>query len=652
MPDARSRWAFRISAPVFVPTLIFSIALVLAAALIPEQTNALFSNALALVTSRFGWLTMLVASAVLVFLVVIALSPWGKVRLGPDHAKPSYSFWAWFAMLFAAGHGVALVFFGVAEPVIHYASPPQAGLEGIAAAREAMQISFFHWGFHLWAIYGTVGIALAYFSFRHGLPLSMRSALYPLIGDRIYGPIGHAVDVFAALGTLFGLATSLGVSAMQINAGLSHVFPWIPSMTSVQVLLIAVITGLTLFSVALGLDAGIKRLSTFNLTLAIGLLLFVFVMGPTIYILEVFLENISVYVGGVVERTLYLAAYQDKGWMSEWTLFIFSWIIAWAPFVGLFVARISYGRTIREFVFGVIVAPTIATLFWFTTFGGTALHMITQGGDSALLSAVSADLSVALFEVLERLPLSAFAIPLSLVLSGAFFVTSSDSGALVVDSLTAGGETSKSPVQRGMWAIVGGGLAASLLLVGGLMALRAMTVASALPFTLVMVVSTYGFWRALKLESVRDASLRGRSAVADAQPRDNWRRRLARIVDSPQQGAVQTYIEDTAFHALSKIQAEVEAHGLTAEVLAPVPAEAVTLHVRDGQNVDFVYEIRVVGEGDELRAEVFLKRGGQAYDVYGLEEAELIADVLDQLERYLHFLREVGEPLPWHTREA
>lgn len=514
-------------APVFIPTLIFSVVLVLAAALIPDQTNAVFSGALAVVTDRFGWLTMLVASAMLVFLVVIALSPWGKIRLGPDHSRPRYSFWVWFAMLFAAGHGVALVFFGVAEPVIHYATPPQAGLEGLDAAREAMQISFFHWGFHLWAIYGIVGIALAYFSFRHGLPLSVRSALYPLIGDRIYGPIGHAVDVFAALGTLFGLSTSLGVSAMQINAGLSHVFPSIPALTSVQVVILAIITALTLISVVLGLDAGIKRLSTFNLTLAFGLMAFVFVFGPTVYILEVYLENISAYVGGVVERTLYLSAHHDKSWMAEWTLFIFSWIIAWAPFVGLFIARISYGRTIREFVFGVLVVPTIATLFWFTTFGGTALHMITQGGDTALLDAISSDLSVALFEVLERLPLSGIAIPLSLVLSGIFFVTSADSGALVVDSLTAGG----------------------------------------------------------------------------------------------------------------------------AEVNAPTPSEMITLHVSDGEKVDFVYEIRAITEGPEPKAEVFLKRGGQEYDVYGLEENELIADVLDQLERYLHFIREVGESLPWEARE-
>src|SRR5690554_936328 len=338
--------------PVFAPAVIIIFLLVVGTISSPDLAGQVFAEALAYVTKTFGWFYMLAVAIFLVFLVLVALSKWGNIKLGPDHAEPQYTFFSWFAMLFSAGYGIALVFFGVAEPVLHYASPPEGAAQTVDAAKQAMQIAFFHWGFHIWAIYGLVGLVLAYFAFRHGLPLSMRSALFPLIGNRIYGPIGHAVDVFAILGTMFGISTTLGLSVAQINAGMNYLWPEVPISTTVQIIAIAVITAAATVSVVAGMDKGVKRLSILNMVLAITLMTFVFIVGPTIHILESFLQNTGSYLNNIVERTFNLQAYSRSDWIGNWTLFIFGWTIAWAPFVGLFIAKISRGRTIRQFVFG------------------------------------------------------------------------------------------------------------------------------------------------------------------------------------------------------------------------------------------------------------------------------------------------------------
>ena len=294
--------------PVFIPALVVIVLLVVGTISSPDLAGQLFSSSLAWITTTFGWFYMLSVAFFLMFIVVVAFSSWGNIKLGPDHADPQYSFPAWFAMLFSAGYGIALLFFGVAEPVLHYSSPPAGAAETVNAARQAMQIAFFHWGFHIWAIYGLVGLVLAYFAFRHGLPLSIRSALYPLIGDRIHGPIGHAVDVFAILGTMFGIATTLGLSVAQINAGINYLWPQIPVNVTVQIIAIVVITGLAIFSVVAGMDKGVKRLSILNMALAVALMLFVFSVGPTVHILESFLQNTGSYLNHIVERTFNLQA--------------------------------------------------------------------------------------------------------------------------------------------------------------------------------------------------------------------------------------------------------------------------------------------------------------------------------------------------------
>lgn len=658
--------------PVFAPAVIIAVLLIAGTISNPELASEVFSRTLATITQSFGWFYMLAVAIFLFFIVSIALSPWGRIKLGPDHAEPQYSFPAWFAMLFSAGYGIALLFFGVAEPVLHYAEPPVGAALTVDAARQAMQIAFFHWGFHIWAIYGLVGLVLAYFAFRHGLPLSMRSALYPLVGEKIHGPIGHVVDVIAILGTLFGIATTLGLSVTQINSGLNYLWPQIAVDRTVQVTIILVVTAATAISVVAGLDKGIKRLSLLNMIIAVMLMSFVFLAGPTIHLLESFLQNTGSYLNNIVERSFNLQAYSRSDWIGNWTLFIFGWTIAWAPFVGLFIAKISRGRTIRQFVIGVMVVPTLFTFLWFSVFGNTALHLIVNEGYSSLVSEVQLDHAVALFKLFELMPLSTLASLLAVVLIVTFFVTSADSGALVIDSLASGGALQTPAWQRLFWAVMEGLVAATLLVAGGLSALQTMSLVSALPFSIIMVISAYGMWRALVIEGHHQESLQNHvsqsSRISGTPARGLWRRRLSTLVNFPKREEVEDFIGTTALKAVRRVQRALEEHDWPAEYsFSEEDLSRISLEVSNEQ-LDFVYEVRLVehalpefaypemsrDDSDNLyyyRAEVFLRKGGQSYDVYGMDQQDIINDILDQLEKHLHFLHISPANLPWQVAE-
>lgn len=654
-------------APVFIPSIIVITLLVAGTVADPKLAGDAFSSTLAFITNDFGWFYMLAVALFLIFIVVVAISPWGKIKLGPDHAEPEYSFSAWFAMLFSAGYGIALLFFGVAEPVLHYADPPVGDPRTIEAARQSMQITFFHWGFHIWAIYGLVGLVLAYFGFRHGLPLSMRSALYPLVGDRIYGPIGHTVDVFAVLGTMFGIATTLGLSVAQLNAGLNYLWPSVPVNITVQIISIALITSLATLSVVAGMDAGIKRLSQLNMLLAITLMLFVFAVGPTVFILKTFMQNTGSYLSNIVERSFSLEAYTGGKWIGNWTLFIFGWTIAWAPFVGLFIAKISRGRTIRQFVLGVMVVPTLFTFFWFSVFGDTALHAIMVDGYTHLIDQVEQNKAIALFKLFEHLPFASITSFLTIILIVTFFVTSADSGALVVDSLASGGAMHTPVWQRIFWASAQGVLAAVLLLAGGLSALQTASITSALPFAIIMLIAAVGLWRALQIEGYRETSLRhhmnsGRhNRLGDSK---HWQKRLHNLVDFPSKENVTRYIETTVAEALKTVEAELKKEEWPVKLTQNKELCRYKLSVISGDDMAFEYEVRLRGfakpsfafpaisrdnDGDDqyYRAEVFMRRGGLAYDVYGYEKDQLISDVLDHFEKYMHFLHTTPAILPW-----
>lgn len=652
--DEKKRW-IKVNPPVFIGAgglcLIFMIFTVVS----PTTAESLFASMQAWVVDTAGWFYILAVALFLLLVIVLALTDYGRIKLGPEHSEPDYTYLSWFAMLFSAGMGIGLMFFGVAEPVMHTMSPPVGEAGSIESARQAMRITFFHWGVHAWAIYAVVALSLAYFSFRHGLPLTIRSAFYPLIGEKIYGPIGHAVDIFAVLGTLFGVATSLGFGVIQVNAGLNYLFG-LPIATGWQVALIAIITCFATISVVMGLDGGIRRVSEINLVLAVILLLFVLLAGPTVYLLQTYVQNVGAYLSGLVETTFNLYAYKPSGWIGGWTLFYWGWWIAWSPFVGMFIARVSRGRTIREFVIGVLLVPVGFTFMWMTFFGNNALHMILDQGMQPLAAAVQADTSVALFQFFEHLPWSAISSTIATILVVTFFVTSSDSGSLVVDMLTSGGGDEETPVwQRIFWSVTEGCIAAALLVAGGLSALQTATITSALPFAIIMLLMCWGLVRALRLEVVRRVSLRDAMLAPRVEHRPvSWQQRLSRIIHHPGQQEVMRFLHTVVEESLKKVEAEFARRGLPATV-ASDDQNRVWIEVDHGDEQEFFYSVHarpfeppsfIVRDvtrrrGEELRyyrAEVYLSEGGQDYDIMGWTEDQVIADVIDQYEKHMHFL--------------
>ena len=466
-----------------------------------DHAAATFASIQSWLVTYMGWFYMGVVALFFIWIIYLACSKYAHIKLGPDDSSPDYSYASWFAMLFSAGMGIGLLFFGVAEPITHFNSPPVGEGNTVEAAQNAMLFTYFHWGLQAWTTYIVVGLSLAYFSYRHGLPLTMRSALYPIIGERVHGRIGHSVDVFAVLGTMFGVATSLGIGAMQINAGLNYLFQVNISEVT-QVLIIAVITGFATISVVSGLDAGIRRISELNIVLAILLLTFILLAGPTAQLLGSFIQNIGNYLSNMTSLTFNLYAYQPNEWMGEWTLFFWAWWISWSPFVGIFIARISKGRTIREFILGVLLVPTGFTFLWLSIFGNSALF-IELGGDGGAISAATLNqMPTALFVLLEQLPWTTVVSMVAVLLIVTFFVTSSDSGSLVIDTITSGDNKDSATWQRLFWAVSQGIVASVLLVGGGLAALQAATLSSALPIAFIMILMCLGLARKLKTEDV------------------------------------------------------------------------------------------------------------------------------------------------------
>ena len=464
-----------------------------------DRMTALFDSVLRLITTNVGWFFVLAVNIYLAVVLFLLFSRHGKIRLGGDDARPDFSYWGWLSMLFSAGMGIGLMFWSVAEPIYHFSSPPWGAPETAEAAQLAMGITFFHWGFHAWGLYGLMALALAYFAYNRGLPLTVRATFYPLIGERIHGRIGDLIDILAALATLFGLATSLGLGAQQVNAGLAHLLGVAQSPT-VQVILIAVITALATISVVLGLDRGIRRLSQLNVIVAALLLGFVLVAGPTRYLLDALVQNLGIYLSHLPRLSLWTEAYVQSEWQHGWTIFYWAWWIAWAPFVGIFVARVSRGRTVREFVGAILLVPTLATFVWLTVFGNAALHIELFGG-GGIVEAVKDDVAVALFVLLEKYPLTSITSTLAVCIIVTFFVTSSDSASLVIDIITAGGHLNPPVVQRIFWATMEGVVAAVLLLGGGLLALQTAVVATGLPFALVLLLLSFSLIRGLDADA-------------------------------------------------------------------------------------------------------------------------------------------------------
>ncbi len=484
--------------PVFAVSSLAIVAFVAGVLTFQAGAATVFVALRAWLMSSFDWVFMGAGNLFVLFCLLLIVTPVGRVRLGGADARPDYSRWAWFAMLFAAGMGIGLMFYGVSEPVEHFLQPP-LGLDPAdtaAAARLGMAGTIYHWGIHGWAMYAVVALSIAFASYNLGLPMTLRSAFYPLMGDAVWGRFGHCIDILAVFATLFGLATSLGLGAEQVRAGLDHLGA--PTTGATEVLVIVGITGMALASVLSGMEKGVKRLSEANLWLALVLLVFVLAVGPARDIATGAVTSLGSYLAAIGPLSNWVGR-EDLHFMHGWTTFFWAWWISWSPFVGLFVARVSRGRTVRETVACMLIIPTLVVTIWMNAFGGTAVSQYIETGSPEVVAAVEAQQpEIALFAMLESLPLANLTTVIGLVLVVVFFVTSSDSGSLVIDTITAGGKLDSPVAQRAFWCVFEGAVAIALMLGGGLVAAQAAVLAAGLPFALVLIVMCYSTWKGLR----------------------------------------------------------------------------------------------------------------------------------------------------------
>ncbi|MFO7843987.1 MAG: BCCT family transporter [Bacteroidales bacterium] len=489
---------FDVDGLVFWPAAILIVFFIVITLVVGEPMDKVFASIQENISNVGGWFFVLSVNAFLFFVIYIAFSKYGKIRLGGPRSKPEFSTGAWFAMLFSAGMGIGILFWSVGEPINHFINPPNADPRTIQAARESMEITFLHWGLHAWGIYALVGMSLAFFTFNKKLPLTISSVFYPLLGEKVHGPWGKVINILAVVATLFGLATSLGMGVQQVSAGLAHLFN-LPDTLTAQVILITVITFAATGSVIAGLSGGVKKLSQLNMILGAIFLVFMIIVGPTLFILDSFIQNVGGYVQNFFELSLWTETYKQSAWQSDWTVFYWAWWISWSPFVGMFIARISRGRTLKEFVLGVLIVPSLLTFLWLSTFGGSAMFLeLNSLADIA--TAVTDNIATSLYVLLEQFPISSVTSTVGVILVTSFFVTSSDSGSLVVDSLTAGGKLDAPVPQRIFWALTEGAVAAVLLIGGGLGALQTAAISTGLPFAILLIVLMWSLLKGLDKE--------------------------------------------------------------------------------------------------------------------------------------------------------
>ncbi|MBB4735631.1 choline/glycine/proline betaine transport protein [Micrococcus cohnii] len=660
--------------PVFIGTAAIVVAFAAWAMIWPGTAETVIFDTMAWIASSFGWYYVLTAAIVVVFVLVVALTRVGRVRMGPDHATPQFNMFTWSAMLFAAGIGVDLMFFATSGPATNLLTPPDVEPMSDAAARYAPLWTIFHYGIPGWAMYALMGMAFGLFAYRYHLPLSIRSALAPLFGKRIHGGIGHAAEIAATVGTIFGIAVSLGVGVVFLNAGLALIFG-IPVSTGVQIALMALAVGITILSTVSGIDKGIRRLSELNVFLAIIILGWVLVTGQTTYLLNALVQNIGDFFAGfpaMLMRTFaYTAgteAYPSEQWLADWTLFFWAWWIAWAPFVALFLARISRGRTLREFVLGVLLIPFAFIMLWVSIMGNDALGYF-RGGDQAMLDeAVNAPES-GFFTLLQQHPGSAFLIGLAVFTGLFFYVTSADSGSLVMANMTSKDSVEDSdgaPWLRIVWALVTALLTLSMLFIDGVYTLQAATVIVGLPLSIMIYLVMISLWRVLRSElhalDSRTAALpdvlSGR--VRDGSSRTTWRQRLARHMDFATARQATAFVEREADPALEEVAAELRDHGADVEISRGVHPECgvpwVDLTVRFAGQNDFKYQAYPVAypvpsfatnisavQDVYFHIEVFSATGSRGRDIMGYTREQICANVLDDYEAHLAFMAMTGD---------
>lgn len=502
MAEQRSGFLEKMQPTVFFTSAGLIIAFVLFGSLFTELAANIFDTIQGFIANSFGWVYVLGVTFMVGFVVWLYFSPYGEIRFGGDEAVPDFSYFAWFSMLFSAGMGIGLVFWSIGEPMFHYLGPPYGEAETTEAMHLAMKLTFFHWGFHPWAVYIIFGTAIAYFHFRHKLPLAPRSMLFPLIGNKVHGGLGHCVDILCVVGTLFGVATSLGFGAMQINSGLGNYFH-LPQSTTTQIVIIICITLVATISVVSGVNKGIRLISGFNILLAAFMVLFIFFAGPTLFQLRLLVNTLGEYMQTFIAMSFWMDMRQEGNWQTSWTIFYWGWWISWSPFVGIFIARISKGRTLKEFVLSVFLVPSLVTFIWLAVFGGTGLHMEINN-TAEIAEVVNTDVALSLHTLLEHLPFSTITVALGTLLVIVFFVTSSDSGSLVVDMITSGGHPNPLVSQRIFWAFSEGAVACVLLYSGGLKALQTASITTGLPIAILLLIACYGLAKAFKVDAATE----------------------------------------------------------------------------------------------------------------------------------------------------
>lgn len=650
-------------------TLFFVVLLVAMILIAPEQTQTLLNAAKSGIFANFSWFYVLAFSVFLGFLVILSVSSLGNIKLGNDEEEPEFGFLSWLAMLFAAGMGVGLMFFGVAEPLTHYLSDITTG-SAEHKQQEALLHTLFHWGIHAWAVYGTIALALAYFGFRYKLPLALRSCFYPLLKERINGKLGDLIDIMALLATLFGIITTLGFGASQLGAGL-HQLGWISENSfSLQIVVIAVVMSLATFSAISGVGKGVKILSELNLTLAFCLLIFVLVAGPTLYLLSAFSDNIGTYLSNLVQLSFKTYVYEQEhiDWFSGWTILYWAWWCSWAPFVGLFIARISKGRTIREFIFGVLVIPSMFGILWFTVFGNTAIWL-NNGEAAGILGQMISSPETLLFKFLDYLPLSGVTGLVSLVVISLFFITSADSGIYVLNNIASRDKSLVAPRwQAMMWGILMSVVAIVLMQAGGLANLQTMTLLVALPFAMLMLLMCFSLWKGLNADKKYfDTKVNPTSIFWTG---DKWKERLEQMMNQTQEKDILRFLKHTVLPAMRELRQElIGKYDLSVQIntLFDQDEPAVELVIQKDLMRDFMYGVKSIGRevseqlinDDNLphiqhsmtyEPYTYFFDGRVGYDVQYMDQDELIADMLKHYERYLSLLDDVGQELMAHEQ--
>lgn len=639
----------RVAYPGFISLIILS----LLCAIFPNLMSEALTTIQNTIYKNLSWVYILLVSFFLIFLLILAFSKIGNIRLGAENSSPQYSFFSWIAMLFAAGMGIGLMYFGVSEPMSHYVNPALPDM--VNPAKEAQLATFFHWGFHAWAIFAIMGLILAYFSFRYKLPLSIRSGLYPLLKERINGPIGDIVDVFALISTFFGIATSLGFGVVQLNAGLVHLGILSKSSFPFQSFIIIIVSSIAVASAVAGVKKGVRRLSELNLILAILLLLFVLFLGPTTFLLGAFSEGIGYYVNQFADLTFNTFAFEQngRGWFTSWTVMFWAWWISWAPFVGLFIASISRGRTIREYIFGVLLVPSLFIFLWMTVFGNGAIFLDTHSAHGAL-SALAGNPDILLFTFFEQFPLATPLCVLAVLMIAVFFITSADSGILVMNSIATGNRPNSPKWQTILWGVLLALISIILLRAGGLRSLQTMTLIMALPFGLIMFVLCFCLLQALRTDQL----YHGTKIPYGSRNWDGtrWKERLDQILSFSQKRDISNFIKEKVHPAFIELQAELAKKGVNASIIegnrgglsielfihydriwnfrygVSAEAQRISAYIIDENNTPDIKNAR------QYIPVTYYSDGRTGNDIQYLGKDEIIADVLREYERYLSIM--------------